>query len=145
MILPSIAPFSNSQTGPPGSGGGGGSSKRFTIVEIQGDYTIGNEIGEDLDPGEEPTPVIIAKPEEVRTSVANEIVDGVLYTFAYAGSNQRTSTKAGGSVQIEVCYKRYRVGQVITAIQMANETGVPDADWLEIKPTRLWARKYQQV
>jgi hypothetical protein len=93
----------------------------------------------------------IAKPDNMRPSVASEVIDGVTITYTWPPTgkdNNRTARDPSNLSEAQVCYPRYAVDQIIYAQEVSNGTGVSvsgsPVSWLELKPARVWARRYAQ-
>lgn len=91
----------------------------------------------------------IAKVDYMRPSVATQTIDGVILTYTnYLNDNTRTASD-GANVETQVAYPRYAsyttdpVFGIVYAIQ-SNFTGIVGVTWLEVRPSRVWARRYIQ-
>jgi hypothetical protein len=89
---------------------------------------------------------LIAKPDELWTTLAGETIDGVPIVYSgYVGDNQRTATDNASppNAEIQLVTPRYTVGQAIYAMAVNGNTGVGAVDaqstkWVEVKPAREW-------
>jgi hypothetical protein len=126
----------------------------FHIKTIEADHLVCREWNGTT---ERDTDVLVAKPLQFRTSFTAEVIDTVSHTYTYTSSNERTSND-GTASQVEVCYPRYTVyaapasgiippGTIFAAV-VANGSGVTVDDvpvgWVEVLPSRVWARKNVQ-
>lgn len=145
-------------------GGGGRSAAAaltmYKIRTLQNDYVVartwdGTTRGE--------TDTNIAKPPNFRLTFTEERIDGFRIRYSYQDSNNRTAND-GTNSEAQVCFPRYIVDDatynsdgtidtagvltfehIIYAMQVENGTGVSAAsDWIEVKPARVWARRYIQ-
>lgn len=95
----------------------------------------------------------IAKPKNLRTSVSSEVIDGVTINYSsYTSDNTRTASDGTNSEYQVVCPRYLASGSLGTALIKAalvlNGTGVTVSSKMifmeEVKPFRVWARRYTQ-
>jgi hypothetical protein len=95
--------------------------------------------------------VTIAKPYNLRTSVASETFSGNGVTYDYSiddgTGNYRVATGPDGFQETQVMIPRYQPNSLDVAKNIifavpCNDTGVAGANWLEVKPGRMWALEY---
>jgi len=130
----------------------------FRITAVQGDYlTCRTWDGTNLGGAD----ILVAKPENLRASLAAENVDGVALTYNWAFDDGSGNTRVcydGTYSETQVCFPRYiyytQAGNVaannqdvIRAGLFTGPTGVATVDdagqfWCELKPARVWAKKY---
>ena len=122
--------------------GQAGMAKQFQITSLHADnYVSAKEYDGSSQSGDT---VYIYKPDLICPNISSETTDGVTITFTWPNDgseeNNRLATDAGGS-EYQVLFPRYKVDQIIVAVQLANVDGTP---WIEVAPARVWARRYTQ-
>ncbi len=85
--------------------------------------------------------VLIAKFWHQRKSVASEVIDGVTVTYNHIDDNNRLAND-GTNSENDVVYPRYVVGGIIWAEEPKNGTLLTGKTWMEIRPPRVWAKRY---
>jgi hypothetical protein len=147
---------------PPAAGGGNVVPYVITTLKGGGDFFLAKlwNPSSETAAGSE---VRIAKCITGR-QLALETIDGVLFTYEYAGDNFRTQFKDASIFEYQVCHERYRVfnqatfdadGQsleeaLIYATRVARGSGVLDENGAmitlaEVSPQRHWAFQYNQT
>ncbi len=154
-------PFGVSLTVPTsGVSRAGATLKMFNVALITGDYLVCNEWNGE---GFIDVPVLVAKPPNLRASVAQAVVGGfdIVYDWGLDVTGQglvRTATDSDGNTEIQVIRPQYgdtlsplggSPTAAIFALLSKNGTGVPDVDdtgdfWIEVLPARMWVRRYEQ-
>lgn len=117
------------------SGSAAGGAVRATIVTHNGDVMLCAIVG---------GPNVSVAKQKKQRAVPQETIDGIVFTYVYTGSNNRTSSD-GATTQQEVCYPRYFFGDeiLITPISPPESIGGNSVSYAELTP-RVWARRYNQ-
>ena len=102
------------------------------LKKFDGDAVYGDEI-------------VVAK-EPLGRRPVSETIDTSTITYTYTDENTRSSSD-GTNTETQVVYPRYTVNQVVW-IQAVDHSGVTyggdEVLYMEMKPSRLWVRKYIQ-
>jgi hypothetical protein len=99
------------------------------------------------------TDIVIAKPFEQRTSHGSEAADGVTFTLSYPPTttdangatlrdNNRTSVGGGRPPESQVVYPRYKISQIVWAMQPTGGTLISNVTWCEFPGSRVWVKRY---
>lgn len=129
-------------TGGKGSPGGSGSTM-YKITALNGSsggadyFTARTWDGTTLGAAD----VLVAKYWHQRRSTGSEVIDGVVVTYNHIDDNNRIASD-GTNSENDVVFPRYVVGGIIWADQPVNGTLVAGKTWMELRPPRVWAKRY---
>ena len=132
---------------------GGGSLTLYKILEVFPNH-LRCQAYDPIADSLSGTNVLVAKQPDARQSHTHEAVDGISYVFSYIDDNHRTASVVGSSTtntQYDRLYKPYVTGSSYgedwvwaspaTTGVVVDSIPVPN---IEVKPSRIWARKSVQ-
>jgi len=127
----------------PGAGGRPGESgigTQVQLISVAGDTLIVQGFDNSELTGDA---IVIAKPYELRQSIASEVIDGITITYVYENAWTRNAYASGTFLEHQIILPRYTAGGLLQYIDCDHTllTGITRID-VNVAG-RAWARKYQ--